>query len=563
MFSSCGEKEPQGIIDEEVLKNAEGVETLVVSAYSNLTQANWGATVFNWTCGGIYGGDANLGSDYGNQAVFDMGFESYRILSTNSYLNEKWIWLYRGSKQIEMALKLIDEVTDMDPNLKKIRKGELYFLRALFYFEGVKVFGPFIPYIDETNKENDPKVYNDKDIYPNILSDTNKAIENLPDKPAELGRAYAWGAKMLKAKILMQQGNMSAAKPILADVLNNGTTASGLKFALSNDLNDNWSCAMDNKSPESIFEIQFSSDGSLNGNIGMSVCYPTNGGPGGCCGFYQPSFELVNSYQVDDDGLPFLNAEYRNKPSVNTYTGNRPPIIYNNDATIAVDPRLDFGIGRVGIPYKDYGPASGNWIADVTNGGCFMPKKHVYLKSEEGTLGRHDMSEGWAPGSAMNIQYLSVRDAMLLYAECLANDGELSAAMGWVNQVRKRAALPVNIIYREDGEPAANYKVAEYPASHQTFSNKDLCIKAIRLERKLELAMEGQRWFDLARWGGVYMNAEIDAYLKYESNFLLKFKDVTPLAANRTMFPIPQDQINAMGCDKNGNFYLQQQNPWK
>jgi len=562
MISSCGEdylfKAPQGSVSKEVLSTPQGADMLVTAAYAYMTRTGWGESIFNWTFGGIYGGDANKGSDALDQAVLN-DMETYVIAPTNTYLSEKYQWVYRGSKRIAIALQLLDEV-DMDDNLKKTRQGELYFLRAMYYFEGAKVFGPYLIYLDETNTENDPRLYNDKDVYPNILADVDKAIANLPNKPAELGRTYAWAAKALKAKILMQLGRLSEAEPILADVLNNGSTASGIKYALVNDYTDNWKTSMDNKSSESIFEIQFSNDGNDNGNAGMSLCYPHNGGPGGCCGFYQPSFELVNSFQVDDNGLPFLNGDYRNRPSVTTLTGGSP--CSQNDASIAVDPRLDFSVGRIGIPYKDYGPCQ-DWVRDVGNGGPFLPKKHVYYKSEEGTTGRGGMSGGWAPGSAMNIQYLSVRDAMLLYAECLANKGDMAGAMGYVNRIRARAANPVNIIKNADGTPAANYKVSEYPSSHAAFTNKDECIKAVRMERKLELAMEGQRWFDLARWGGGYMNQTIREYLDYEKRFIAKFNGVVPLAAEKTMFPLPLGQITTMGTDESGNNYLQQPAPWK
>jgi len=564
MFSSCGEdylfKAPQGSVSKETLSTPEGVELLVVTAYGTLTRTGWGATPLNWTFGGMYGGDANKGSDALDQAVLN-DLETYVIASTNTYLSEKWSWVYRGSKRVEIALQVMEETETMDANLKRIRAGEMYFLRALFYFEGVKVFGPYMPYLDETNTENDPKVYNDTDIYPFILADVDKAIANLPDRPTELGRAYAWAAKALKAKIYMQLGRMADAKPILADLLNNGYTASGLKYGLTDDMNDNWDCEMDNRSVESIFEIQFTNE-SNNANAGLSICYPHNGGPGGCCGFYQPSFELVNSYQVDDAGLPFLDNSYRNRPSVTTLTGESPNISVNN-ATIAVDPRLDFAVGRVGIPYKDYGPTLGVWVRDVGNGGPFSPKKHVYKASDEGSNGRASLHDGWAPGSSMNIQYLSVRDAMLLYAECLANDGETAAAMGYVNQIRERAAKPVNLIYQEDGTIAANYKVSPYPTSHAAFNDRDACIRAIRMERKLELAMEGQRWFDLVRWGGDYMSQTIAEYLNYERQFIAKFNGVTPLAANKTMFPVPLTQISTMGNDENGNPYLKQPAPWQ
>jgi hypothetical protein len=221
-------------------------------------------------------------------------------------------------------------------------------------------------------------------------------------------------------------------------------------------------------------------------------------------------------------------------------------------------------MGRVGIPYKDYGPTLEGWIRDQNNGGVFLPKKHVYSKAEgDGGLGRGNMSGGWAPGSAMNIQYLSVRDAMLLYAECLANDNELSAAMNLVNQVRTRAGLDVNIIKGDDGVPVANYKVSTYPASHAAFTNKETCIAAIRMERKLELAMEGSRFFDLARWGGDYMAKQLSDYLDYEKQFLGKFAAAAKLPATKTMFPVPQNQIDMMGNDESGQPYLTQPTPWR
>ena len=153
-------------------------------------------------------------------------------------------------------------------------------------------------------------IHNDKDIYENVLADVDKAIAGLPDTQEEVGRINVWAAKGLKAKMLMQKGDMAAAKPILKDLLDNGKTNAGIRFGLQDNMSTNWDTNFDNKSAESIFELQFSVDANDNGNSGMSLCYPHNSGPGGCCGFYQPSYELVNSYQVDANGLPYLNGEY-------------------------------------------------------------------------------------------------------------------------------------------------------------------------------------------------------------------------------------------------------------
>jgi len=127
---------------------------------------------------------------------------------------------------------------------------------------------------------------------------------------------------------------------------------------------------------------------------------------------------------------------------------------------------------------------------------------------------------------------------------------------------RTRAALDVNIVRLPDGKPAANYSISLYPASHAAFTDKDVCLKAIRMERKLELAMEGERWFDLARWGGDYMSAELKAYIEYEKEYIPKFAAASVLNPARTMLPIPDSQIQTMGNDKDGKPYLVQPSAW-
>ena len=602
MLSSCGEdflyKAPKGSVSKETLATQSGIDMQVTAAYGYLTTTGWGRSPFNWVFGGIYGGDANKGTDSGDQPPINQ-FEQYIVTSSNDYISEKYSWTYRGGQRVRIALQNMDEVEGLDQEFVNVRKGELYFLRAMYYFEGLKVFGPYIPYVDETNLDPNPKAYNNEDIYPKVLADAQKAIDLLEDRPyptGDLGRTYKWAAKALKAKILMQQPGMpgkAEAKTLLEDVLNNGSTAANIKFGLTEDLNFNWDCDNDNKSCESIYEIQFSSDVNNNGNAGMSLCYPYDKGPGGCCGFYQPSYELANSFQVDENGLPFLDNSYRNRQSVSWFEMVEIEVIekgkpvkkkvftlFNNEEQL-VDPRLDFAMGRDQIPYKDWGVCHAlTWVRDFENGGIFNPKKHVYHNRHAGNLGRTSLHDGWAPGSSMNIQYLSVRDAMLNLAELYAEDGNLTGAMDLVNKIRKRAGNDVNIIkysakdmadanlYPEmkaklkEGDPAANYLVKEYPASHAAFTDKATCIAAVRMERKLELAMEGHRWFDLVRYGGNVMATEIAAYLNFEKTKIGKFASSTPLPADYTSLPLPLGQIQTIGNDETGKPYLEQHGPW-
>lgn len=137
--SSCGEdflyKAPQGSIDQAALMNETGIDLLTTNAYANLTEDGWGASPFNWTFGGMYGGDANKGSDANDQSVLN-DMEKYSVQSNNNYLNQKWIWIYKGAKRVNITLQTMAKVNDQLPEtFIKTRKGELYFLRALYYLK--------------------------------------------------------------------------------------------------------------------------------------------------------------------------------------------------------------------------------------------------------------------------------------------------------------------------------------------------------------------------------------------------------------------------------------------
>jgi len=236
-MTSCGEnflyKDPQGSFSGDMLENAQGVELLTTNAYANLTENGWGATPFNWVFGSIIGGDANKGSSAGDQSVINE-IETYAPLTTNDYVRQKWEWTYKGVQRCNIALRALKKAKDIAADVAKSREGELFFLRSLYYFEGVKLMGPAsLAWIPWDNEEDDPKVYNGTDIYPNIMAEIDQSISLLPEKQSEVGRVNVWAAKALKAKMLMQQGKMAEAKPVLADLLANGQTSNGLKYFVS------------------------------------------------------------------------------------------------------------------------------------------------------------------------------------------------------------------------------------------------------------------------------------------------------------------------------------------
>lgn len=120
--------------------------------------------------------------------------ETYSTLPANSSISQKYNWVYKGVKRVNIALQTLERVENLDETFKKTRNGELHFLRALFYFEGIRVFGPYLPWVDETITDNDPKVHNDIDIYPKVLADLDIAINDLPDTQDVPGRANVWAA---------------------------------------------------------------------------------------------------------------------------------------------------------------------------------------------------------------------------------------------------------------------------------------------------------------------------------------------------------------------------------
>ena len=192
------------------------------------------------------------------------------------------------------------------------------------------------------------------------------------------------------------------------------------------------------------------------------------------------------------------------------------------------------------------------------------PKEHGLSKRElEAQYASRNRYGGWAPGTAANLQYLSVRDCILLLAECLADAGDLAGAMAQVNLIRERANKEVNKPKFNDGSYCANYKVSPYPSTHAAFTNKEVCIEAIRFERRLELAMEGQRWYDLARWGGEYMSKQVWDYVTYEKQFITKFVSASRLPATKTIMFVPQNQIEIKGNDSDGKPYLVQNEAWR
>lgn len=535
------DRKPFGSLDENVLANQKGVEGLLIGAYSLLdgfgAGGNWDASGSNWVYGSVVGGDAHKGSDAGDQQDINP-MERYEAGATNGYFNNKWRTVYEGVTRCNNVLRVMAKATDISPaNIKRIT-AEARFLRGHYHFEAYKMWGN-VPYVDEKNTTL--KLTNDKDIISNIEADFQWAYDNLPEIQDKIGRANKWsaGAFLAKAKLFRRQSkDYSGALTILNNIIANGKTSLGTKYKL----NDRFDASFDadtKNSPEAVFSVQYSvNDGASgdNGGWGDVLNFPYTGGPGGCCGFFQPTQDLVNSYQVNaTTGLPFLDTYNSTEVKNDQGLASDDPFTPH---TGPLDPRIDWTVGRRGIPYRDWGPHPGQaWIRDQAYSGPYAPIKNTYKKSQEGVLTDKSF---WTSGvTANNYTLIRFADVLLWAAECEAVAGAVDNARTLVNQIRARAANPAGFVKDTSGANAANYKIGLYT---NPWTDRVVAQKAVIFERKLELAMEGHRFFDLVRWG--IAASTLNAYLAYESTKRSYLKGATFVAPDDNYFPIPQAQID-------------------
>lgn len=540
------EKATLGTLDESVLSNSAGVQGLLIGAYSMLDGnggaggGGWYTTPTNWVFAGVASDDAYKGSDAGDQSVEANPIENYTVTSTNIATNNKWNALYDGITRANDVLRVMAKATDITEADQANIAAQARFLRGHYHFDAKRIFNN-VPWVDETITygEGNYMVGNTVDIWPMIEADFQFAVTNLPETQNAVGRANKSAAKAYLAKVCMYQHKYAEAKALFDDVVANGKTALGVKYNLV-DYASIFNAETENNA-ESVFAVQHSvndGSGANNSNLGDVLNFPYNNGtndmPGGCCGFYQPTHDLVNSYRVDANGLPFLTNWFAKEVKHDQGINSTDPFTPETDP---LDARLDFTVGRRGIPYLDWGTHPGRaWIRDQSNGGPFSNKKFIHFKRQEKTF--TDVSYWTAGVTALNYNIIRFADVLLMAAEAEVEVGSLERAKELVNLVRARAANQAGWVKKADGTPAANYSVGLYPA----FASKDFARDAVRFERRLELAMEGHRFFDLVRYG---IAAEtLNAYIAREKGRRTYLSSAVFTKGKNEYFPIPQGQID-------------------
>jgi hypothetical protein len=551
LLVSCGKDwlnvRPEGTVDQYTLANKDGIEAILIGAYSMLDGVSsnvggWESASSNWAYGSIRGLEANKGTDAGDS---DIGFNSiqrYRETSSTPILDVKWREVYEAVSRCNSVIIVVDQAL-ADDNITQ-SQADLFLeqarvLRGWYHFEAWRMWEK-IPYIDE--KTDSKSVTNKVDVREKIIADLAEGTK-LPDNMGAIGRFNGTVSKVLLAKALMQMNHdYAGALPLLQNA-RTGTKPDGAPIGLAPTYGEIFDIVNRN-GIEAVYTVQYSvNDGSggLNGGYGevLNFPYKTGGSPAGCCGFFQPTQEFVNSFRTSG-GLPLLDFSYNNDP-VKSDQGLKPSDPFTEDAG-ALDPRLDWSVGRRGIPYWDWGNHTGSdWLRDQSYAGPYSPKKQVYKKSQEGIYTETgNWTSGWTANGYRMIRYA---DILLLLAECQIETDDLTGALATINLVRSRAANPSGFVKEADGVTnAANYQITTYPS----FPDQEFARKALRMERKLEFGQEGHRWFDLNRWGNTVV--ELTRALDYEKTMpwgsSMYGGSWTVVGPEDVTYPIPQAQID-------------------
>ena len=557
------DKKPLGSTSEDVFYSEKGVNALLTGAYSMvkgsaLWTVSWGASITNWTYGSVASDDGAKGSYVGDQIPVNE-IEQWNVSTTNNYPADKWVLnIGMGVNRCNIVLNVIAKTPSLTAATATELKAEARFLRAMYYFESWLVFGDKVPLISEDKVDVANTISNDNAagaVLKFIIDDLTFAAANLPEKQAQPGRATKYAAMALAARAHMQVLDYASAKPLLDNIINSG------KFTLAPNFFDNFRIAKNNNS-ESIFEIQRNVNDineSLNGEMGIGLNAPYAPELGMCCGFHQPTQNLANAFKVDAAGLPlfdtFNNTDLKNDQGIASTDEFIP-------AEDLLDNRIDFTMGRRGLPYMDWGIMRGmDWIRDQSWGGPYVTvEKTFFYKSERNSL---STTTGWQTGiNANNFRYLRLGHILLWRAEVAASEGDLATALKYVNQIRTRAAnekvmgkvnlykLPVSVNtgdewkkYVDFTKPAANYKIGTYVA----FANKTEAMRAVQWEQRLEFATEGMRFFDLRRWDKATpgsMKATLEAFATADRRIRPDVMKGVTFDEKDKYMPVPQTQLD-------------------
>lgn len=548
LFYACSDmldKRPLGKLDESVLTTKNSIDKLLIACYSPLNgyiNGVWGITSGPDNC---FFSDLTSGNIHKGSTTGDLGdllaIERFSSTAENARIRDKWILVYGAIERCNEILRILNEkeIQDLSDNDRNQIIAEARFLRAYYHFEAKKIWN-MVPYIDETVEDPQRRVPNDRDIWPDIENDFSYAITQLPDDQTEPGRPTKSAAQAFLAKTYLFQQKYSEAKVLLDEVIASN------KYALLPNYYDNFNPEKNNNGIEAIWQNQVAVNVAgasyHRSQRGGDLSFPNAPDQPNLsgAGFNQPTFDLVNAYKTDENGLPLIDSYFESdfKHDMGIESNQE----FTPDTVTPVDPRLDWVVGRRGVPYHDWGIHPGkNWIRDQASAGPYNQKKYTILKSQLEKYAHEQI----AKFNAMNFNIIRYAQVLLWAAECEVEVGDPEKARRYVNMIRERARDGIYVRHGEnapfgDGKEAANYKVDIYKDSWAGQS-KDHLRELVRFEHRLEFALEGHYFFDLVRWdiAEEYINTYISRERKH-----IQYLDGVVFERNDRYFPIPLTEID-------------------
>ena len=490
---------------------------VVTAAYVPLMWEYNGTYFPEWYFGDIASDDALKGGQNKNDGPDLYDIDNFKVVSNNSIILQYYRAQYQGVARANLAIAEVDEMPvteEFTQALKDRCLGEAYYLRAYYYFRLVRMFGG-VPKVMATVYDGadwiQPRA-SVEDIYELIFSDLKLAEARLPLKSAydltDLGRATKGAAQamLLKTNLYFAQWNKNQGKDgsayfkeaedwgkaFLAD--------QAAEYTLCANYADNFTLEGEN-GPESVFEIQYMEDG-------MSDYGEGNGFSRGC---FTVKLTRFRGPAFGEAGWGF------NHPTQNLY-----------DEYEAGDPRRE---ATILVPTD---AQIDNEAEQLYLGNRYHSLKRAIMDSATGQYTHLDHDSR----GAINSQQIRLADVYLMIAEVALERNDAVTAKTMLENVRARARGGAAIL------PA-------FPGYNGYSDNLDDLRKAVRHERRVELGMEGHRFFDLCRWG--VAKEVMDAYKAGESaEVKAEMADFTE--GKHELFPIPQEEQKLGSLEQNPQY---------
>lgn len=537
--------EPEGKVDEETAFSEP--EKMSTAAYAMLGDC-WFTYPFNlWPYGDVSSDDALKGGS----GTTDTDYHSVEVWSTLTpstpgHMDELWYRLYCAISRCNRALISLEDASKLGEETTKQRRAEMKFLRGHFYFKLLTIFNK-IPWIDEQvvkdgsyeQTRNDVLSY--EELFDKVIADFKEAYDVLPATQKDGGRAnkIAAASYLAKCYLTIAYGNGYEATNGVSHINNEymnkvveyTDVVKNSQYGYLEDFGDIFLPEYKN-SKESIFAVQCSDYKDDNTKFGRANWSNMLNGCWGMwsCGwdFHKPSQNLVNAFKTES-GLPMFDSFNK--------TADFPK---NGQPTAQKwDPRLFHTVGMPTFPYKyegEYTMTKDNSRTPSTY-GYYTSLKEVPQRSKGETF-----DQPWQ-AFAMNDYVFRYSDVMLMRAEALVELGRLSEAKDIVNDIRQRAK---NSVAKHIQYAADQCEIALYPDSY--FLTKEQARECVRWERRLEMAMENGRFFDLRRWG--IASKTLNAFFESEKNDVYEgqsyaqyYQDAHFTAGKNEFWPVPYQQM--------------------